>query len=392
MTWRRTGIALGLIAAGGVLAGSSIASADGTETLGDPSTTIADGTGIAVGGTGLLSGSGSISVDIPAGATVEQALLYFEIGHRTSSALPIDASIELNGAVVPGCELIGGPTAFYGDVETSSYRCDITSLGLVGPGKPAISVAGLQPSDINDGAGILAIYDDGGPDHDISVLDGNDIAFVDFKDLLRSTVPQTFEFAAATVDRTADLALMVGSIANRQDDGGAPRPSLLKVTVDGVTTETWDPFGTPGGDGPQFDTGLFDVEIPAGATSVTVEVASEWGQDGLPASLIWVSAALGLEAPAPLPTTTTTSTTVPVNGALDSSAGPPPTIVIPTTPSSQVLPNSVTVPVVNARQLPVTGVDTAGRAIIGAAVAAAGVSLLAASRKRETLRTLPVQH
>lgn len=389
MTWRRKWIAVGLIAAGGVVAGTSVASANGSETLGDPSIGTADGDGIAVAGTGLFSGSGSMTVEVPAAATVEQVLLYFEVGDRAGSGKPLDDSITVNGTTVT-CPSIGGPTPFYADVEASSFRCDITALGIVGPGSSTLDVSGLD-NDINDGAGVLVIYNGGG-NATVSVVDGNDIAFVDFAPPLRATVPQTFTFEPADVERTADLALMVGSIGNGQEP--QPRPSQLKVTVDGLPAEvTWDPFG-PSSDGPQFDTGLFEVVVPAGAGSVTVEMASEWGRPGLPASLVWVSAGFAIGNPAAPPVTAPPLTVAPAAALPSSGARPDQRGAAPVavqSPPPTVSPVGVLPRTVSQGQLPVTGTDTTARLVFGAAVAAAGISLLAASRKRDSLRPLPVQ-
>ncbi len=51
---------------------------DGSEILGTPSITIASGTGVVSGGTGMVAQPGSITLDVPAGAVVKQVLLYWE--------------------------------------------------------------------------------------------------------------------------------------------------------------------------------------------------------------------------------------------------------------------------------------------------------------------------
>ena len=54
-------------------------SADGTETLGPPSIAIAEGSGVIVAGVGLEAvQTGTINLDVPAGSTVKQVLLYWE--------------------------------------------------------------------------------------------------------------------------------------------------------------------------------------------------------------------------------------------------------------------------------------------------------------------------
>lgn len=53
-----------------------VIAADGTETLGPPSIPIADGTGIVAAGTGMVTQPGTINIDVPVGASVNQVLLY----------------------------------------------------------------------------------------------------------------------------------------------------------------------------------------------------------------------------------------------------------------------------------------------------------------------------
>ncbi len=51
--------------------------ADGNETLGVPSIPIQSGSGVAVGGTGLNTQPAALNVNVPAGAAIKQALLYW---------------------------------------------------------------------------------------------------------------------------------------------------------------------------------------------------------------------------------------------------------------------------------------------------------------------------
>ena len=61
-----------------MLSTSAQALADGTETLGTPSIAIASGSGIVAAGTGMVDQPGTIDIAVPAGATVNQVLLYWE--------------------------------------------------------------------------------------------------------------------------------------------------------------------------------------------------------------------------------------------------------------------------------------------------------------------------
>ena len=132
------------------------ARADGTETLGTPSIEIATGSGFVAAGTGLVEQPGLIEFDIPAGEPIQQVLLYWSGELRAED----DDTIEIDGIEITGT-LIGGPTYFYtyqGRVDVSSYRADITDLGLVTDGVNALEVAGLEYDNENAGAGILVVY------------------------------------------------------------------------------------------------------------------------------------------------------------------------------------------------------------------------------------------
>jgi len=54
--------------------------ADGAEILGPPSILIANGTGVRAAGAGLDDAQpGNITIELPAGVTVSQAILYWEV-------------------------------------------------------------------------------------------------------------------------------------------------------------------------------------------------------------------------------------------------------------------------------------------------------------------------
>jgi hypothetical protein len=288
-----------------VFALTSAAFADGTETLGTPSIPIAQANGTASGGVGLLLAQpGVINVSVPADATVNQTLLYWEgqfvctnLDQTDCSTQP-DPTIDVNGTSVTGT-LIGGPTFFFvgpgGNYFSATFRADITSLDVVGPGNNAVSVGGLTFTN-NNGAGIVALYSSpSAPAASVQLVDGNDLAFRDFAPTLDATVPQTFNFSASNTDRTAPLTLLASSVAD-----GRYRPNTVVVTS-GANTQTFlDPLQSL--DGREWDTVTLNVTIPAGATSVTVQLVSDdHGTGGLPASLTWSAASLTVPAPPPPP-------------------------------------------------------------------------------------------
>ena len=161
-----------MIIATALLPSWSSVGADGTETLGPPSVAIAEGSGVVVSGVGLeLSQPGTINIDVPVGATVEQVLLYWE-GQSTTD-IGGDETVDVNGTSVTGT-LIGGPTLFFPNAYGSTYRADITALGAVVAGPNAVAVGGLTFDRVNNGAGLVVIYDDG-TTADIGIVDGNDL-------------------------------------------------------------------------------------------------------------------------------------------------------------------------------------------------------------------------
>ena len=95
-------------------------------------------------------------------------------------------TIEVDGTPVTGT-LIGGPTNFSQNMDFYAYRVDITDMGIVVPGANSFEITGFDfvheggssAHDENNGAGILAIYDDGTM-ADLQLFDGLDMAFFKF--------------------------------------------------------------------------------------------------------------------------------------------------------------------------------------------------------------------
>lgn len=265
--------------------------ADGTETLGTPSIDISTGTGVIASGTGLITQPGTINIIIPDSVDVKQVLLYWE-GYHTS---PVgDDTILVNGIEVTGI-LIGGPTSFK-DLNTSSYRADITDIKRLSLKKDlnTFQISGADFDFANNGAGILVIIDDGTPQKDIQLLDGNDFAFSGFGPTLDTTVPQTFRFSPATTERQADLSMFFSSVAGTTS-GGEFRPTSIKITTD-IGPEVYFDNYLDSHDGQEWDTLKLTVDIPAHATELTVQALSKDRilKGGTPASFIWTAAALSI--------------------------------------------------------------------------------------------------
>ncbi len=263
---------------------------NGTETLGNISIPLEDGTGIAVGGAGTKNAQPvTVTVNVPGTATVKQVLIYWVGENPTGTG---DDQITVDGNTITG-SLIGGPTLFYTNASGqprngTTFRADITTLGLVDPGANSLSVSGMGFAK-NEGTGVVVIYDDGSGPADIQVKDGQDFAYHAFAPTLDTTVPQTFTFAAASVPRQATLSLLSASVEPN-------RPNVVAVTIDATTTNLVDPFQSA--NGADFDAYQTTVNIPAGTSQMTLQCLSQKDPlselTGDAASLTWMCAALSL--------------------------------------------------------------------------------------------------
>jgi len=276
--------------------------ADGTEALGPATLAIAPGSGIQIAGIGLREvASGTISIDIPAGSSVEQAILYWEGFAETVAEQGATDDIVLNGAIGVTGERIGGPTNFFPMAWSSTYRADITALGLVGPGMNAIDVSGLDFQHADNGAGLLVILDDGSGIADIQLRDGDDTAFFGFAPPLDTTAPVIYNFAPAAVDRVATLGMFLGSVSLEDPSGVPGRPSVIEIAIDNVVVETLnDALNSV--DGNEWDSLTHAISIPAGASSLSLQCLSADSGVGpfagnLPASLVWVASGFVLPIP-----------------------------------------------------------------------------------------------
>jgi len=300
MTFIKTRLALELTVATALVftaQAAPLALPDGSEQLGPPiGVTLATGTDVILAGVGLKDAQpGTMTFDVPAGVIVRQVLAYWE-GHANTAGEqgPTD-TVTIGGFAVTGGR-IGGPTEWPTNPDrfTSTYRADITGLGLVLNGANAIEVSGLDFSLANNGLGLVIIVDDLGADTAIDLRDGNDTAFVNWNAPLDTTAPVTYAFAPSAADRQASLGWMVASVA-------LGRPSIIEISIDGVLDHSInDVLGNLAG--PEWDVLEYAFTLPAGATSVTVQLFSEDSGVGqyagnLPASMTWIGSTFALETP-----------------------------------------------------------------------------------------------
>jgi len=266
--------------------------ADGTEGLGIPSIAISEGTDLILAGVGLVNDqAGLLDVSIPAGASVVQVIAYWEGLAVTASEHGDTDHITIEGLPVEGLR-IGGATHIIHNNYTSTYRADITSLGLLAAGENSLFIDGFDFGKLNDGLGLAIIIDDGSEDTtSIELRDGNDYAYEDFAAPLDDTDLQTFSFDSHTEDRDAELGIMLGHVSYF-------RSSVIEIYIDGVMSdELLDVIGDL--DGAEWDTYTHALTVPAGATSVSIRPVSRDSVFGSKAgagvaSVTWVTASLEL--------------------------------------------------------------------------------------------------
>jgi hypothetical protein len=271
---------------------------NGTETLGPPTIAIASGSCFAQGGVGMVGvDEGTLVIDVPMGVTINQVLVYWAGG---TTGAPGDHTVKIDGNDVIG-DPIGGPTNFFSNYIFYAYRADITAMGWVTNGVNSFTITDFDfdfsqgSLDENNGIGMMVIYDDGTL-AEISVLDGLDMAYFDFEPTLDATVPQTFTFAGESADRMARMVIFAGSV-------GVGRPNSIKLTTSAGDDIRDNLLGSD--DGLLWDTlCLTDILIPAGDTSVTVELISTITEldpvEDRGASMAWVGAGLSIPVTPPL--------------------------------------------------------------------------------------------
>jgi len=269
--------------------------ADGTEQLGAPvGLTLAEGDGVVAAGVGLvISQPGTLNVQVPAGATVKQVLLYVS-GYHDNINPAATMTFKVNSQDVTA-ERIGGPVLFaLPNYCPASYRADITSLNLVAAGANALTIGEVDFEIQTFGAGVVVVFDLPDADAvDIFVRDGMDAAYHEFAAPLNATAEQVYTFPASDEARTATLWLLVGSA---KDNG--LRPNLTTVKIGDAPVVGYGNLFVSA-DGREWDTVKLELNIPAGVTRVAVQLLSEdpdnTGKD--PASLVWVNGTLTIARP-----------------------------------------------------------------------------------------------
>jgi len=260
-----------------------------------------------------------VKFTVPAGATVKQVLLYWNGFHSAMGNGDDTLTVDGGGGPIPVTgTLIGGPVFFFTGNYSSTYRADITALGLIGPGMNVIEIADANFDKANNGATILAIIDDpASQTKNIQIFDGQDLAFINFAPPLDKTVTQTYTFVPSDFDRFADVALLAGSVQGPTSGADPIRPNKVIFTFDGSDPDSidcsapnvdndgtcdlpgmvacclTDPFASI--NGPEWDHVTETILVEAGVDTIKVEAYSAPDNSGaLPASFAWIASALAV--------------------------------------------------------------------------------------------------
>ncbi len=310
-------LALGVTTCLGLLARSDRAGAtelDGDDYMQVTLPPITGHVAMVAGGAGLLSGTGSFTLSVPADATVEAAYLYW--AGQDSDSPPNhmgdpDIVIQIDGGVPRPLvgQLIGMTTAIAGRFRFS-YRVDITAM--ITPGDHTVTLSGFDPGLLGSsgrgfGGGILVVYSR--PDlplSTVSIADGVDYflfsKFHPTSQLLR------FNVTPAPVDRVMEFLLLVGGVEEDEATGlwyqvggdAIPAGSIVDApgAVDyehsssNVVGEDTDPFHSANGQ--EWDNFTMTIGVPAGASWVALQIESQsdspYGKRS--ASGVWVVCAL----------------------------------------------------------------------------------------------------
>jgi hypothetical protein len=217
-----------------------------------------------------------------------------------------DQRLTLNGSPIIGTFLDAEANWGAGDpdnkINNIGYRADVTSLvqsvvGGGGAGPYNFTIAdgdttqnfGRRSDDVGgiDGATLLVIYTDPAETQvfQVQVLDGLDFAHDDAATLeSKTTGPVNFNYTPDSNPRSAELVIAAA-------DAEPLREDVIRISDNLDQLDQLD-----SSDGDEWDTEVFNVDIPAGVGTTTVQLFSE-DADGTqgpnnPDSMSWILGAL----------------------------------------------------------------------------------------------------
>lgn len=255
-------------------------------------------------GVGLVNWGGTpVDLEVNVGGNVRFALLYWAGRERpctldaSGTTCPfsepfLDQQVVFEGVPLTGT-VIGTetqPISGGGPILNVGYFADVTSIvAAAGPGNQSFTFADGNPASNFwrfDGVGLMVGYTDASNPNVYRVVihDGMDFAFGPDPTPgdTRVTAPVHLNHGANPTARSAELYLFVG-------DGEIDRPDNATVSNNPTIFNLLD-----NSDGPQWNTDMFTINIPAGAGTTTVQLNSEPVNQN-PDSLLWVLAAIRVE-------------------------------------------------------------------------------------------------
>ncbi len=243
-----------------------------------------------------------ISVNVPVDAAVERVFLYWAQRGEEEIDLPGESTVTINGSEVTG-DVSGGPVDAPSYIPAGvTYKADISDEGIINPGSNTFTIQDNPADQINPlGASVLVFYTLDDEKSQLQLFDGVDFAWgpsessdPEKQEALKSSVPVTFRFDSASVEREAKLTLFIGDI---NPDEAEDRPNSLRIEVGDMDTEQIGPYPNPfqGRQGRDWDNYIQTITIPNGVEKVTVFPVS--GPGDRPTSLVWSLAGLSVPLP-----------------------------------------------------------------------------------------------
>lgn len=233
-----------------------------------------------VSGIGLRNTTGgSINFsNIPAGATVIEAVLYWGmLDNGESSTLK---NLNFNGTPITGTLIGSGPDTCWGRTNSFAYRADVTPFV---PGNGIYTLSGVASGGaiLAQGASLVVLYErPGDPLRTVIILDGD----VVFPQVRTATITIAGFLAAGPV--SAKTTFVVGD--------GQLFSETASFTGSAGNTTFANPFD--GSDGPLWDTDTFDVSLQVGPGDVPGSVTITMGSD----CLMWVAQIFSVSTAAPV--------------------------------------------------------------------------------------------
>lgn len=275
------------------------------------------GLSMASGAAGLetIGGGGAVTVTVNIGGPVQAALLYWAGRDRPcpqsggACVIPsqpyLDQVLVFDGNPITGTIIgtEGQPVSAGGPINNIGYLADVTNIVKArGTGPQSFAIAdGDTSSNLFrlNGATLLVVYTDPSDTNSyrLIVFDGLDFAYGadPTPGPTQVTVPVTFNHGSDTSARQAQLLVSVG-------DAEPGRPDEIDITNNPSLLNT-----LVGAAGPDWDSPVIAVSIPAGVSSTTVQLVSAPVNQN-PDSMLWELGALRVPLPAPPPPPPTENT------------------------------------------------------------------------------------